>query len=64
MFGLQEIEILKIEILIIYGSGVAFFRLTFQKKLVICFNDNRSKMKKNPFYFILKALFLLKIFKF
>ena len=30
----------------------------------ICFNDSPSKMMKNAFYFILKALFVLKIFKF
>ena len=30
----------------------------------ICFNDSPSKMMKNVFYFILKALFVLKIFKF
>ena len=30
----------------------------------ICFNDHPSKMMKNAFYFIVKALFVLKIFKF
>ena len=30
----------------------------------ICFNDSPSKMMKNALYFILKALFVLKIFKF
>ena len=29
----------------------------------ICFNDSPSKIMKNAFYFILKALFVLKIFK-
>ena len=29
-----------------------------------CFNDSPSKLMKNAFYFILKALFVLKIFKF
>ena len=29
----------------------------------ICFNDSPSKMIKNAFYFNLKALFVLKIFK-
>ena len=33
-------------------------------KNIICFNDSPSKMMKSAFYFILKALFLLKIFKF
>ena len=32
--------------------------------LFICFNDSPWKMTKNVFYFILKALFVLKIFKF
>ena len=36
----------------------------FKKKNFICFNDSPSKMMKNVFYFILKALFVLKIFKF
>ena len=35
-----------------------------KKVFFICFNDSPSKMMKNAFYFILKALFLLKIFKF
>ena len=35
-----------------------------KKNFFICFNDSPSKMMKNAFYFILKALFLLKIFKF
>ena len=30
----------------------------------ISFNDSPLKMMKNGFYFILKALFVLKIFKF
>ena len=30
----------------------------------ICFNDSPSKMMKNAFYFNLKALFVLKVFKF
>ena len=34
------------------------------KKFFICFNDNPSKIMKNAFYFILNALFVLKIFKF
>ena len=35
-----------------------------KKNLFICFNDNPSKMMKNVFYFILKALFILKILNF
>ena len=37
---------------------------TFQKNRVICFIKSHLKMIQNTFYFILKALFLLKIFKF
>ena len=33
-------------------------------KKIICCNDSLSKILKNAFYFILKALFILKIFKF
>ena len=35
-----------------------------KKTLFICFNDGPSKMMKNAFYFILKALSVLKLFKF
>ena len=35
-----------------------------KKILFICFNKSPLKMMKNAFYFILKALFILKIFKF
>ena len=35
-----------------------------KKRFFICFNDSPSKMMENAFYFILKALFILKIFKF
>ena len=35
-----------------------------KKVFFICFNDSPLKMMKNAFYFIFKALFLLKIFKF
>ena len=31
--------------------------------LFICFNESPSKLMKNAFYFILKALFVLEIFK-
>ena len=34
-----------------------------KKSFFICLNDSPSKMMKNAFYFILKALFVLKIFK-
>ena len=35
-----------------------------KKICFICFNENLLKLMKNVFYFILKALFVLKIFKF
>ena len=35
-----------------------------KKLFIICFNDSPSKMMKNAFYLILKALFVLKIFTF
>ena len=38
--------------------------LTFQKNWVICFIESPLKLMKNAFYFILKALPVLKIFKF
>ena len=39
--------------------------LTFQKKIFfICFNENLLRWMKNAFYFTVKALFVLKIFKF
>ena len=39
--------------------------LSASKKLcVICLIESSLKMMKNAFYFILKALFVLKIFKF
>ena len=34
------------------------------KKKIIYFSDSPSKMMKNAIYFILKAFFVLKIFKF
>ena len=40
-------------------------RLSPSKKIcVICFNESPLKVMKNAFYFILKALFILKIFRF
>ena len=35
-----------------------------KKFCVICFIESPLKMMKNAFYFILKALFVLKIFRF
>ena len=37
---------------------------TFQKNFFYCLNESLLNMIKNAFYFILKDLFLLKIFKF
>ena len=40
-------------------------RLSPSKKFFfVCFNGSSSKMMKNAFYFMLKALVILKIFKF
>ena len=36
---------------------------SFKKNVVICLIENLLKMMKNAFYFISKALFVLKIFK-
>ena len=36
----------------------------FKKICVICLIESPLKMMKNAFYFILKAIFILKIFKF
>ena len=33
-------------------------------RFILCFNDSPSEMMKNAFYFILKAFFILKTFKF
>ena len=38
--------------------------LTYQKKCVICLIESPINMMKNAFYFILKALFVLKVFRF
>ena len=35
-----------------------------EKVFITCFNDSPLKMMKNAFYFILKAIFVLKIVKF
>ena len=35
-----------------------------KKVFFVCFNDSPSKIMKNAFYFIIKALFVLIIFKF
>ena len=48
------------------GSG-AFLKVGLspsKKNCVICLIENPLKMMKNAFYFILKALFVLRIFKF
>ena len=51
--------------------GMSYFYAYFQVKVrlslknrVICFIKSPLKMIENTFYFILKALFVLKIFKF
>ena len=44
--------------------GLLKVGLSPSKKKIICCNDSPSKMMKNASYFILKVLFILKIFKF
>ena len=40
-------------------------RLSFSEKVrFICFNEKHLRMMKNAFYFVLKAVFVFKIFKF
>ena len=39
-------------------------RLSTSKKNVVCFTENPLKIMRNAFYFILKTLFVLKIFTF
>ena len=46
-----------------FQFGVAHESVTY-KKARICLNESHLKMMKNAFYFILKALFVLKILKF
>ena len=59
------LESTKIQLAIIYHSFLFKIGLSASKKhFLICFNDSPSTMMKNGFYFILKALFVLKIFKF
>ena len=42
-----------------FKVGLSLFKLK-----IICFNDSPLKMMKNTFYFISKAIFVLKISKF
>ena len=47
-----------------FDSAVLKSGSHLSKNCVICFIKSPLKMMKNPFYFILKALFVRKIFKF
>ena len=52
---------------IIYGTISLTFKVTlspFKKKDFVCFNEIPLQSMKNAFYFILKDLFVLKIFRF
>ena len=52
-------------ILLVYSFFISSRTLTFHKKILfVGFSESSLKMMKNPFYFVLKALFVLKIFKF
>ena len=46
------------------GSRIKVGFSPSKKNSVVCFIENPFKMMKNAFYFILKALFVLKIFQF
>ena len=49
--------------MLIFSSGLFKVGLSLSKKILfICFGESPLKMMKNVFYFILKALFVLKIF--
>ena len=51
----------------LYGYLSTYLKPDFhlpKKVLFICFNESPLKMMKNAFYFILKALFVLKILNF
>ena len=47
-----------------HGSSFKVELSHSKKNFFICLNDSPSKLMKNTFYFIVKALFVLKIFKF
>ena len=49
---------------LVESIGVIKVGLSPSKKFVICFIQSSLKMTKNAFYFILKTLFVLMIFKF
>ena len=50
--------------LLVPSHGVSSWTLILQKKRFICFDESPLKMTKSTFYFILEALFVLRIFKF
>ena len=56
--GYHETYTVKL-ITFIFKVGISFLKCIF-----VCFNENSLKMMKSAFYFILKALFVLKIFTF
>ena len=49
---------------LIHGSSFKVGLSTFKKRCFVFFNESPLKMMKYAFYFILEALFILKIFKF
>ena len=60
----KNIRDLLFEDLNAYHQNVKVGLEPFKKICVICFIESLSQMMKNAFYFNLKALFVLKIFKF
>ena len=55
-------EVIEIEHLVKMGWEFRVESLNFQKHFLICFNENPLKMRKNTFYFMLKAIFICPTF--
>ena len=55
---------LKFDIFLIFPNLLKSDSHLPKKFIFVCFNESLLKLMKNSFYFILKALFVLKIFKF
>ena len=63
ILGCMCIEIISCPVCDVINFAIKVGLSPSKKYCFICFNDSPSKMMKNPFYFILKVLFVLKIFK-
>ena len=65
--SIRKEKLRQVGICFITGSFITSFRVglsPFQKICIICLIESSLNMMKNAFYFILKALFVLQIFKF